>query len=149
MKLVINTQYRENYGAHDWDGEGECPQYWKSKGGSEYVVEEIESTPIDSAIDSLRKLIEYSDDHSAEYIIDCQIVEDDDEPWEEWKTPWMLTLHEGDWYVNRNTHYDDVQKIETYIMRDGGEREDYKSRYSPLSKDEPEPCGCGDETHDH
>ena len=25
MMLVIDTQYMENYGAHDWDGEGECP----------------------------------------------------------------------------------------------------------------------------
>ena len=39
MKLVIDTQYMENYGAHDWDGTGECPQYWKFKGGDEYMVE--------------------------------------------------------------------------------------------------------------
>jgi hypothetical protein len=30
--LQITTQYDENYGAHDWNGEGECPQYWKNKG---------------------------------------------------------------------------------------------------------------------
>ena len=32
--LVVDTQYMENYGAHDWDGIGECPQYWKVKGGA-------------------------------------------------------------------------------------------------------------------
>ena len=37
MKLLITTQNYENYGAHDWDGVGECPQYWKAKGGSDYV----------------------------------------------------------------------------------------------------------------
>jgi len=42
MKLVITTQVRENYGAHDWDGTGSCPQYWKFKGGSEYTVDNIE-----------------------------------------------------------------------------------------------------------
>jgi hypothetical protein len=42
MKLVIYTQTRENYGAHDWDGVGTCPQYWKNKGGSEYIVDDIE-----------------------------------------------------------------------------------------------------------
>ena len=26
-------QYMENYGAPSWDGKGECPQYWKNKGG--------------------------------------------------------------------------------------------------------------------
>ena len=38
MKLCITTQYRENYGAHDWDGTGQCDQYWKNKGGEEYFV---------------------------------------------------------------------------------------------------------------
>ena len=38
MQLSIITQYQENYGAHDWDGEGECPQYWKFKGGTEYMI---------------------------------------------------------------------------------------------------------------
>ena len=38
-RLVLWTQVHENYGAHDWDGKGECPQHWKAKGGSEYHVE--------------------------------------------------------------------------------------------------------------
>ena len=41
MMLVIRTQYQENYGAHDWDGTGECPQYWKMKGGSEYKILDV------------------------------------------------------------------------------------------------------------
>ena len=41
MKLHIQTQYMENYGAHDWDGEGECPQYWKFKGGSSYKITNV------------------------------------------------------------------------------------------------------------
>jgi hypothetical protein len=43
MKLMITTQIQENYGAHDWDGVGACPQYWKFKGVAEndysYFVE--------------------------------------------------------------------------------------------------------------
>lgn len=39
MKAVIQTQIRENYGAHDWDGVGECPEYWKFKGGNTYVFD--------------------------------------------------------------------------------------------------------------
>ena len=38
MMLVIHTQYQENYGAHDWDGKGVCPQYWKFKDGTEYKI---------------------------------------------------------------------------------------------------------------
>ena len=36
FNIIISTQIHENYGAHDWDGEGQCPQYWKAKGGDEY-----------------------------------------------------------------------------------------------------------------
>ncbi len=36
--LVVWYQHEENYGAHDWDGEGECPQYWKMKGGHDEIV---------------------------------------------------------------------------------------------------------------
>ena len=43
MKLLINTQYMENYGAHDWDGTGECPQYWKFKGGQDFFVKGIKN----------------------------------------------------------------------------------------------------------
>ena len=46
MKLVIQTQIKENYGAHDWDGEGECPQRWKFKGGTTYVVNDLSSKNI-------------------------------------------------------------------------------------------------------
>ena len=36
FRVVVTTQIHENYGAHNWDGEGECPSYWKAKGGNEY-----------------------------------------------------------------------------------------------------------------
>ena len=40
FSLVATFQVWENYGAHDWDGKGECPQYWKAKGGHEVVIAE-------------------------------------------------------------------------------------------------------------
>ena len=39
--IVVNCQYRENYGAHQWDGEGKCPQYWKCKGGISFIVRNV------------------------------------------------------------------------------------------------------------
>jgi len=45
MKLVITTQVYENYGVHDWDGRGECPQYWKQlefDGSITYPARELE-----------------------------------------------------------------------------------------------------------
>jgi hypothetical protein len=38
MKVIIQTQTYENYGAHDWDGKGACPQHWKPKGGDTFII---------------------------------------------------------------------------------------------------------------
>lgn len=35
---VADYQVHENYGAHAWDGTGDCPNYWKAKGGSEKLL---------------------------------------------------------------------------------------------------------------
>ena len=43
MILVISTQHYENYGAHDWDGVGACPQYWKAKGGDEIMITDVDT----------------------------------------------------------------------------------------------------------
>lgn len=79
MKFVIQTQFRENYGAHAWDGEGECPQYWKCKGGETFIVdvslEEAQSTEFWNTV---QKCIEHSSDYSEEFIIHEQLVDDCD-----------------------------------------------------------------------
>jgi hypothetical protein len=60
MKLVIHTQHYENYGAHDWDGEGECPQRWKAKGGEEYMVCNIPTNiPVDTIVGFVRSEVEF------------------------------------------------------------------------------------------
>lgn len=77
-KLLITTQIHENYGAHDWDGEGECPQYWKAKGGNCYVVKKFKggSTGATQAIMGLRSQIECDDSYYRESIIGWEIVAD-------------------------------------------------------------------------
>ena len=79
MKLLITTQVYENYGAHDWDGKGECPQYWKAKGGSDYVVKKFKggSTDATLAVMALRSQIESDNDHFRETVIDFRLVKDD------------------------------------------------------------------------
>jgi hypothetical protein len=82
MKIVISTQYMENYGAHDWDGSGECPQYWKCKGGSEYMIESIPLN-IDYAevVDMVKGQIEKDNDYCREYIINWTVESDDYLSW--------------------------------------------------------------------
>jgi len=91
MKLVIYTQFRENYGAHDWDGKGECPQYWKNKGGDTYVVEaSLEQAMSGQFFTDVAKCIEHKSNYSEEYIIGETLVDDIDfDPTtvvEEWDT---------------------------------------------------------------
>jgi len=81
MQLLITTQVQENYGAHDWDGEGACPQYWKFKGGSDYKYDLGKFGRSEEAITelvmALRGKIEQSNDYVREYILGYEVVADD------------------------------------------------------------------------
>jgi hypothetical protein len=80
MKLHIFTQYQENYGAHDWDGTGQCPQYWKFKGGQDYFVpmgSSVNSESITSIIMAVRGDIEESNDYFISQIVGWEVVADD------------------------------------------------------------------------
>lgn len=84
MKLLIVTQVYENYGAHTWDGTGECPQYWKAKGSCDYVVKNFNGYTHPSIAESARAMvdrvsteIECNDEYFREHIIDWKVVADD------------------------------------------------------------------------
>ena len=87
MKLVLITQVRENYGAHDWDGTGTCPQYWKNKGGSEYILEDLEhylsinddffTKKVRMIVEAIVPNIEQNSDFYQETIINFAIEDDD------------------------------------------------------------------------
>ena len=76
-KLLITTQVYENYGAHDWDGGGECPQYWKAKGGSDYVVKKINVNKVTETVMALRGQIEQDNQGFREHIIGWEVVAND------------------------------------------------------------------------
>jgi len=81
MAKLVTTQYRENYGSHDWNGKGDCQQYWKRKGGEVYIVDDS----IDIKI--FEDTIAYSDNYSEESVvnvIECSEDEADSklDPWE-------------------------------------------------------------------
>ena len=85
MKLFIFTQNQENYGAHDWDGEGEVPQYWKMKGSTDYIVDiegfrwndTFAEKNLRMIVDELRFIIDESNDFYRSNIIGYEKVEDD------------------------------------------------------------------------
>ena len=85
MMLVIDTQYMENYGAHDWDGRGECPQYRKFKGGEDFFLSldgfnpnhEFADKRLQMIVDGVRNQVEWDNPASRQYIVGYEIVEDD------------------------------------------------------------------------
>jgi hypothetical protein len=141
MKLAIYTQYAENYGAHDWDGEGECPQYWKMKGGSTFVVENLSveqaRNAIESDIPTLRGLIEYSNHGGRESVVDFSILDNDVEVSEPWETVTRLAYVGGRWVateVEENGEYgymrrEILRKNSSWVMLPGSERTEYKCEY--------------------
>jgi hypothetical protein len=78
MKLLITTQLYENYGAHDWDGKGSCPSYWKAKGGNDYVIKDFRGgdEAATAMVMAVRERIEESSDYYQETIIGWDLVED-------------------------------------------------------------------------
>ena len=69
VESLITTQYRENYGAHDWDGKGECPQYWKNKGGYDYMIKGAPS--LMDAEHFVDHFICDSNDYSSEHVVNA------------------------------------------------------------------------------
>jgi hypothetical protein len=141
MKLVIQTQIKENYGAHDWDGQGECPQYWKFKGGNTYVVDGLTGKMINKidqfGIPTLSALIEQSDESWEEYILDHSIMDDDASCCEAWESPIVLSYVDGAWRackVNENGEYgymrkEIVRQVRTWTMLQGGQEENHVMEY--------------------
>ncbi len=80
MKLFIVTQYRENYGAHSWDGKGACPQYWKNKGGITRFVQLphfINDAVIEETARKAAEAVVRYNDYVEEYVIDWFVETDD------------------------------------------------------------------------
>ena len=144
MKLVIQTQYRENYAAHNDDFvEGVSQDHWKFKGGTTYVVENITTGMAqkicDNGIPELTKLVSYSNSMSEEYILDWNLEDNDAVVCEEWDTPIVLAFDQEnqEWTAMKVTHNGDMGymrseikiKTEKWTMLEGQERDDYTSQF--------------------
>lgn len=141
MKAVIQTQFLENYGAHDWDGKGECPQYWKPKGGSTYIIDMTIRQNMDPEFWAhLMSFIEYSDDHAREYSVGETVVDDIDfnshDHCPEWDAPIYLEwMDDGRLSAARTTIWDEWRHEEiagerwTWIQGEGAERIDNLLEY--------------------
>lgn len=135
MKVVIYTQYRENYG-------GAAEPHWKNKGGSTYVVEGLTvaqaQRAVSSGIPTLKSLIEYSNAGSSEHVIGVEVEDDAAQVGESWESPIVLSYIGGRWFAKEVTKNDEYgylnQKISSmtrsYDMLPHGERENYCAIYN-------------------
>lgn len=142
MKIVIQTQYKENYA---WNEDGTlgtgADAYWKYKGGDTYIVEDVtpDQAQLSTFWDKLEALVTYSNDASAEYILDMEVVdeanfklEDHIEPWE---NPTFIRVRPSGNLafarkVTQNGEYgymrsEIAEKVETWTALPRQEREDY------------------------
>lgn len=140
MKVVIQTQVRENYGSAD-------APYWKFKGGDTFVVPNL--TPAQAAlvqergIPTLRALIESAGPMFEEYVVGFNVVENSTTVCEPWETPFELFWKGGRWIANRTVENGEyghmrqevLRKTEEYDMLMGGERENYRVVYTMRNGD--------------
>ena len=134
MKIVIQTQVRENY------GDASKP-YWKFKGGDTYVVPNLSVEQVmkvkEQGVPTLTTLIESRNEGFEEYIVDWSIQDDDAVVCEEWETPTELFWEQGRWVARRTTENGEygymrqeiASKIEQYDMQMDGGRENYTVSY--------------------
>lgn len=125
MKLVINTQFTENYGAHDWDGTGECPQHWKNKGGSVYVADIRKGMDKEVMEAEIRSLIDMEDDYQSEVVVDASVYQEGEVYCDEWERPITLSRNfYGEWIAARANS---VGIVITWVMGSGGATSDAKT----------------------
>ena len=138
-KLVIQTQYLENYAAWDWDGQGQCPQGWKPKGGSTYVLPNCGAdVDMDAVVDAVSPHITTNNDHTREYIISYEVVDSNVQVCEDWETVtefnfiggtvnfMKVTDNREDGLMRRES----LEKIETWTMGEGYmDRNNYKVEF--------------------
>jgi len=132
MKLVIQTQYCENYGSTD-------KPFWKFKGGDTYVVHNLTTAQSErvlrDGIPTLKALIEYKNSASEEYVNFFSIVEDDAVICEEWESPYILSWENNTWVCRQIQSNDGsfrkpvVSKVTKYTMNMGGDKSDLEVSY--------------------
>ena len=139
QKLVIQTQYKENYAYPDWDGKGECPDGWKFKGGETYVINSFKDFDnVTKVMDKLNELITVDNDGFKEYILYWEIVPQSRKVCEDWETITQLWLNPvGKWEALKITDNREdgwmrkeiLEKTESWTMAPENERLQYKVEF--------------------
>jgi hypothetical protein len=139
--LLIQTQYCENYAAHNEDYvHGVSEPYWKYKGGSSYVVAVESFEGLEDLVQETAFLHTYSNEASEEYVLGWEVVSDSElaskiEPWE---SPYILEKNEaGQWTSKKVTDNGDygylrseiTSRVQVWTYEAGGTVDQYHVEY--------------------
>ena len=144
LNLIIQTQYKENYAAHDEDYvHGVSEPYWKFKGGSSYLITDIDfinTEYLENLVEETAFIHSYENGASMEYVLDWELIDENDvsKHIEEWESPYILEKNEnGFWTSTKVTENDDGYMMRHEISKkvavwtyEGGEVVDYNSEFT-------------------
>lgn len=139
-KLVIQTQYQENYAAHNEDYvHGVDAPHWKFKGGSTYVLPNCGDADVDAVVEAVAEYITWSNEASKEYITSAYVADWSDKVCESWETVTEFSLLSDEPTFmkvtdNRQDGYmrsEILEKIETWVgcLETDSGRKDYKVEF--------------------
>ena len=123
LNLIIQTQYKENYAAHDEDYvHGVSEPYWKFKGGSSYLITDIDflnTEYLQGLVDETAFIHSYENPASMEYVLDWELIDENDlsEHIADWESPYVLEKNEkGQWTSKKVTQNGDYGYLRSEII---------------------------------
>lgn len=146
MKIVIQTQHRENYAAHD-EGyvHGVDAPHWKYKGGDTYVVKCSFSEAVDPAFrEAAIASVTSSNEGFEEYVLDWEILDDAEfniaSHVESWESPTFLWMDGNNFVAHRTVKNDEMGYMRSEIAKkyeswtqSSGSREEYKCSFEMVT----------------
>ena len=123
LNLIIQTQYKENYAAHD-EGyvHGVSEPYWKFKGGSSYLITDIDflnTEYLQGLVDETAFLHTQKNEMAEEYVLDWELIDEKDvyNHIEKWESPYILEKNaEGNWTSKKVTENGDYGYMRKEIL---------------------------------
>jgi hypothetical protein len=124
LNLIIQTQYKENYAAHNEDYvHGVSESYWKFKGGSSYLITDIDfinTEYLENLVEETAFIHSYENPASMEYVLDWELIDENDlsEHIADWESPYILEKNEsGQWTSTKVTENGDYGYMRNEILK--------------------------------
>ena len=123
LNPIIQTQYKENYAAHNEDYvHGVSESYWKFKGGSTYLITDVDflnTEYLQGLVDATAFIHSYENSSAMEYVLDWELIDEENlsDHIEHWESPYILEKNEkGQWTSKKVTENGDMGYMRSEIL---------------------------------